>query len=308
MNSSDPHVIVLIAATGSGALPAEFARATLFEAAPDAPTGGFRVLSPGTAAELAVALDASQAAAIGRQVAAALAQLPIDVGVVPAANRRKRLLVADMDSTIIGQECIDEMADLVGRMPEVATITERAMSGEIDFAAALRDRVAVLAGLDLARVRGLLASRITLNPGARQLTATMRAHGGHAALVSGGFTLFTQAIAARAGFNEDHANKLELDGDRLTGRIVPPILGREAKLSTLLAVAAACGVSLADALTVGDGANDLAMIEAADEAGGLGVAYHAKPAVAARAGVSLRHADLVGLLYLQGYADSEIAQ
>jgi phosphoserine phosphatase len=226
----------------------------------------------------------------------------LDVNVVPAANRRKTLLIADMDSTIIGCECIDELADHVGLKPKVAAITERAMRGELDFPSALRERVALLKGLPLDALEQVYAGRVRLNPGARELTATMRAHGAHTILVSGGFTYFTQRVAAMAGFESHQGNRLADDGRALTGRVEEPILGREAKLEALEREASRLSCSPSDALAVGDGANDLDMIKRA----GLGVAYHAKPVVAAAAGASIVHGDLTGLLYLQGYRAAEI--
>jgi phosphoserine phosphatase len=225
-----------------------------------------------------------------------------DVNLVPVANRRKKLLVADMDSTIIGCECLDELADFVGVKPKVAAITERAMRGELDFPSALRARVALIKGLRLDILARVHAERVRLNPGARELTATMRAHGAHTVLVSGGFTYFTQRVAADAGFDAHQGNVLLDDGRALTGLVQEPIQGREAKLDALERGAARLGVSPADVLAVGDGANDLDMIKRA----GLGVAYHAKPIVAAAAAASIVHGDLTGLLYLQGYREGEI--
>jgi phosphoserine phosphatase len=226
----------------------------------------------------------------------------LDVNVVAAANRRKTLLVADMDSTIIGCECIDELADQVGLKPQVAAITERAMRGELDFPSALRERVALLKGLPLSALARVYAERVRLNPGARALTATMRGHGGHAVLVSGGFTFFTERVAADAGFDSHQANRLVDDGRVLTGQVAEPILGRESKLEALMQSAARLGCRPEDVIAVGDGANDLDMIRCA----GLGVAYHAKPVVAAEARASIMHGDLTSLLYLQGYRTSEI--
>ena len=226
----------------------------------------------------------------------------LDLNVLPAANRRKRLLIADMDSTIIGCECIDELADMVGLKPRVAAITERAMRGELDFASALRERVALLKGLKLEALARVYAKRVRLNKGARALTATMRAHGAHTILVSGGFTFFTTRVAADAGFEESQGNRLLDDGSALTGEVAEPILGREAKLKALEDSAARYGLSFDDTLAVGDGANDLDMISHA----GLGVAYRAKPVVAAAAGVAIAHGDLTALLYLQGYRANEI--
>jgi len=233
----------------------------------------------------------------------ALASLPVDVCVQPAEGRRKRLLLADMDSTIIGCECLDELADFAGKKAEVAAITERAMRGELAFEGALRERVAMLANLPLAALETCYHERVRLNPGARTLATTMAAHGGRCVLVSGGFKSFTGRVAAAAGFQADFANTLIDDGARLLGRVGEPILGREAKLATLESEAAALGIGLGETLAVGDGANDLAMIKAA----GLGVAYRAKPVVAAEADARLEHADLTALLYFQGYRAAEFA-
>jgi phosphoserine phosphatase len=232
---------------------------------------------------------------------AALGAVPLDLAIQPVAHRRKRLLVADMDSTMIGQECIDELADLVGLKAHVSAITERAMRGEIAFEPALRERVALLKGLPVTVVADVIANRITLMAGARALIGTMRAHAAHTVLVSGGFSLFTQEIAEMIGFDENHANTLLVENDTLTGFVEEPILGREAKLDTLLEVARYLQLPLEDTIAVGDGANDLAMIGRA----GLGVAYHAKPAVAAAADVRIDHGDLTALLYLQGYRRDE---
>ena len=228
----------------------------------------------------------------------------LDCNILPAANRRKKLLIADMDSTIIGCECIDELADMAGIKPKVAAITERAMRGELDFPSALRERVALLKGLPLEALARVYAERVRLNKGARALTATMRANGAHTLLVSGGFTYFTTRVARDAGFEFNQGNRLLDDGRVLNGTVGEPILGREAKLSALEDTVARLGFSAADALAVGDGANDLDMITRA----GLGVAYHAKPVVAAAAGTTIAHGDLTALLYLQGYRTGEIAR
>ncbi|MGP9812050.1 phosphoserine phosphatase SerB [Rhodopseudomonas sp. NSM] len=227
--------------------------------------------------------------------------LPIDVVVQPLATRRKKLFLADMDSTMIGQECIDELADFVGLKSHVAAITERAMRGEIEFEPALRERVALLKGLSLDIIDKVLATRITLTPGGRALVQTMRAHGAYTCLVSGGFTQFTRAVAERLGFAEHRANELLSEDGKLTGRVAEPILGREAKLATLLELREADDLDAIDTLAIGDGANDLGMIQAA----GLGIAYHAKPAVAASAHGRIDHADLTALLYAQGYKRSD---
>jgi phosphoserine phosphatase len=225
-----------------------------------------------------------------------------DINIVPAANRRKKLLVADMDSTIISCECLDELADMAGVKPLVAAITERAMRGEIEFAPALRERVALLKGVPLSALERVYAERVRLNPGARALVATMRAHGARTILVSGGFSFFTRRVAAAAGFQSEQANILLDDGARLLGSVAEPILGREAKLKALQDEARGLGIADVDALAVGDGANDLDMIRHA----GLGVAYHAKPVVAQAADATIAHSDLTGLLYLQGYRRDEI--
>ena len=227
----------------------------------------------------------------------ALEDLPVDLCVQPTAGRRKRLLIADMDSTIIGCECLDELADFAGVKEAVAEITERAMRGELEFEGALRERVAMLQGLALSALEACYAERVRLNPGARALVRTMAANGARCLLVSGGFSYFTSRVAQAAGFHEDRANTLVEAGGRLTGKVGEPILGREAKLAALRGEADRLGLALAEALAVGDGANDLAMIEAA----GLGVAYRAKPVVAARAHARVDHVDLTALLYFQGY-------
>jgi phosphoserine phosphatase len=255
-------------------------------------------LAPGIACDLATP---AEPAAAGAAVAAALAGQPVDLCAQPAAGRRKRLLVADMDSTIVTGESLDELAGFAGRQAEVAAITRRAMNGELDFAAALRERVAMLAGLPAAALAATL-DRLDLMPGAVTLVRTMRAHGAYAALVSGGFRQFTRAVAARCGFDEDRSNELLLTDGRLAGGVAEPILGREAKLAALEDLAAARGLPLAATLAVGDGANDLPMLLAA----GLGVAYRAKPAVAAAARCRVDHGDLTALLYFQGYRRSEL--
>lgn len=233
-----------------------------------------------------------------------LANLPVDVAVQPVANRRKRLLIADMDSTIINVECLDELADFAGVKEQVSEITERAMRGELAFEGALRERVGMLKGLGVEALQSCYDQRVRLNPGAEILVRTMAKHGARCALVSGGFTFFTSRVAEAAGFHLNHANTLiELDGV-LTGQVGDPILGKEAKLAALNAETAALGLTPADALAVGDGANDLAMIEAA----GLGVAYRAKPIVAAEADAKVDHTDLTTLLYFQGYRTEEFHQ
>jgi phosphoserine phosphatase len=233
-----------------------------------------------------------------------LGTLPIDVVVQPAAGRRKKLLLADMDSTMIGQECIDELADYAGLKARISAITERAMRGEIEFASALTERVALLKGLPVTVVEEVIGKRITLTPGGRTLVATMRKSGAHTCLVSGGFTLFTRRIAAMIGFDEDRANRLLISSERrLTGQVAEPILGREAKLAMLRDLRLRFGLATDETLVVGDGANDLAMIEDA----GLGVGYRAKPKVAEAAAAHIEHGDLTALLYAQGYRREEFA-
>ncbi|HEX7790005.1 MAG TPA: phosphoserine phosphatase SerB [Afipia sp.] len=225
----------------------------------------------------------------------------LDIVVQPVLDRRKKLLLADMDSTMIGQECIDELADFAGLKAHVAAITERAMRGEIEFEPALRERVALLKGLPASVVDEVFKSRITLTPGAVELVRTMRAHGAYTCLVSGGFTLFTQRVAEMIGFQENRANTLLVEDGKLAGQVAEPILGREAKLATLNDLRESFDFDHLDSLVVGDGANDLGMIQEA----GLGVAYHAKPAVAAAAGARIDHGDLTALLYAQGYRRNE---
>jgi phosphoserine phosphatase len=239
--------------------------------------------------------------AIVTRLRAARGDLPIDIVVQPQALRRKKLLLADMDSTMIGQECIDELADFAGLKAHVAGITERAMRGEIEFEPALRERVALLKGLAVSVVDEVLAKRITLTPGGRELIATMRAHGAYTCLISGGFTLFTNAVAAMIGFQENRANTLEVADGKLTGEVAEPIVGRAAKLATLFELRESFDLDNIDTLAVGDGANDLGMIGDA----GLGVAYHAKPAVAAAAAARIDYGDLSALLYAQGYRRDE---
>ncbi len=227
--------------------------------------------------------------------------LPIDIVVQPQAARRKKLFLADMDSTMIGQECVDELADFAGLKAHVAAITERAMRGEIEFEPALRERVALLKGLSVSTIDEVLKKRITPTPGGRELVATMRAHGAYTCLISGGFTLFTSAVAAMIGFQENRANELKVEDGKLTGEVAEPILGRAAKLATLIELREAFDLDDIDTLAVGDGANDLDMIRQA----GLGVAYRAKPAVAAAAAARIDHGDLTALLYAQGYRRDE---
>jgi phosphoserine phosphatase len=291
---------VLNVAAGAPALEPACARAIHDACGRAAKPREIEWLSPDKAFDIAFDGDANAVRAALRE--SVRAEWLLDINIVSAANRRKKLLIADMDSTIVGCECIDELADFVGLKPKVAALTERAMRGELDFPSALRERVALLKGLPLDAMAKVYAERVRLNPGARELTATMRANGGYAVLVSGGFTYFTRRVAAEAGFDTHQGNRLIDDGHELSGRVGDPILGREAKLEALESTVAQLGWSADDALAVGDGANDLDMIKRA----GLGVAYHAKPVVAAAAATSIVHGDLTGLLYLQGYRESEI--
>ena len=222
----------------------------------------------------------------------------VDLVVQPSGGRRKKMLLADMDSTMIQQECIDELADEAGVGERVAAITAAAMNGELDFDGALRERVGLLKGLPESVIDDVLDKRITLMPGGPVLLATMKAHGAYAALVSGGFTAFTAAIAGTLDFDENRANTLIADGGVLTGEVGLPILGKQAKVDALEEITARLGISEADVLAVGDGANDLGMLTRA----GMGVALHAKPSVAAECDVRIYHGDLTALLFIQGYA------
>ncbi len=229
---------------------------------------------------------------------------PIDVVVQEQDSRRKKILIADMDSTMIQQECIDELAEEAGLREHVAAITARAMNGEIEFEPALRERVALLKGLPLSVIDKVISTRISLMQGGVELVRTMRKHGAYTALVSGGFTSFTRRVAEMIGFNEDRANTLLHDGAHLSGSVSDPILGREAKVDKLIEIADRLGLTPQDAIAVGDGANDLGMIQLA----GTGVALHAKPAVAAQAKVRIDHGDLTALLYIQGYRKSDFVE
>ena len=254
-------------------------------------------LDPGVAAEFA--LEAVPANLWG--VWDGFQAMGIDLAVQPAVGRKKRMLIADMDSTMIQQECIDELADEAGVGAYVAGITARAMNGELEFDAALRARVGLLRGLEEAVIARVIRDRITLMPGGQALVATMRGNGGYAALVSGGFTAFTGAIAGVLGFDENRANTLLVEGGRLTGAVAEPILGRAAKVQALEEISARLGISPAEAVAVGDGANDLGMLGLA----GMGVALHAKPSVQAECQLRVNHGDLTALLYLQGYRREE---
>ncbi len=230
-----------------------------------------------------------------------LKHLPIDINVVPTVNRRKRLLIADMDSTMIEQECIDELGVVAGVGDKIKAITARAMRGEIDFADALRERVGLMAGLDASVIDKIVREHLTLMPGGKTLVATMKAHGAYTALVSGGFKQFTYRVAALVGFDTNEANDLIIENGKLSGRVSEPILGKEAKVEALNRISSVHGLTVADAIAVGDGANDIPMLQTA----GMGVALHAKPKVQEAAPYCVNHGDLTALLYLQGYAREE---
>jgi phosphoserine phosphatase len=274
---------------------------SLAEKAADAvKASGLYWLADGIACDIALR-DDSDIEAASAALRTVIGDAPVDLAVQAAETRRKKLLIADMDSTMIGQECIDELAAEVGLKDKVATITARAMNGEIAFEPALRERVALLKGLPVSVIDEVIEKRITLTPGGSELIATMKAKGYYTALVSGGFTVFTSRIAATLGFHENRANIL-LDADgRLTGEVAEPILGKQAKVDALNEIAARLGISPEEAMAVGDGANDLGMLHLS----GAGVALHAKPAVAAEAKIRIDHGDLTALLYLQGYRKSD---
>jgi phosphoserine phosphatase len=302
------HLAVTLVAPDPAVLAAAQERAEQALRPLSAQVAGRRRLGPGAldlAVEAFTSLSAREILTAAREaVHQALEGLPVDAAVQPAEGRRKRLFVADMDSTIIGCECLDELADFAGVKAEVAAITERAMAGEIGFEGALRERVAMLGGLDAAALQRCYDERVRLNPGAWTLVQTLRAQGVRCVLVSGGFRFFTARVAEACGFHADRANRFVEAGGVLTGAVHEPILGRAAKLAALREEAAGLGIDLAAAIAIGDGANDLAMIEAA----GLGVAYRAKPVVAAQADCRIDHADLTALLYFQGYAAEDFAQ
>ena len=254
-------------------------------------------LAPGEAVEFEVMSQPDNQWAVWESCQAA----QVDLVVLPAQGRRKKMLLADMDSTMIEQECIDELADAAGVGARVKDITARAMNGELDFEGALRERVGLLKGLDASVIDEVLAQRITLMPGGKALLGTMKANGGYAALVSGGFTAFTSQVAAQLGFDENRANTLAVQEGKLTGDVGLPILGKQAKVDALSEITARLGISDTDVIAVGDGANDLGMLHRA----GLGVALHAKPVVAAECDVRVNFGDLTAVLYVQGYAKDD---
>ncbi len=261
---------------------------------------GLYWLADGIACDIALR-DGSDMDDARKQIADIIVSLPVDLVIQEAETRRKKLLIADMDSTMIGQECIDELAAEVGLKDKVAVITARAMNGEIAFEPALRERVALLKGLPISVVDEVIAKRITLTPGGPELIATMKSKGGYTALVSGGFTVFTSRIGATLGFDENRANTLLEENGMLTGFVAEPILGKQAKVDALEDIAEKLGISPDDAIAVGDGANDLGMLHLA----GSGVALHAKPAVADEAKIEINHGDLTALLYIQGYRKTD---
>ncbi len=293
---------VLTLAAPPGRLSGELVSAASAELARVAPASGRpRWLVAGTACDLPFA--GASPKRVEERLRRRLGGAAVDLAAQPVAGRRKRLLVADMESTLIANEMLDELGDFVGKRPEIERITARAMRGELDFAGALRERVALLAGLG-AEVLEQALERVEVNPGAAALAATMSAHGAFTAIVSGGVGVFAEPVAERLGFDAWRANTLEVSGGVLTGRAAPPILGRDAKVRALEDFCRQLGVAAADAVAVGDGANDLDLLRAA----GLGVAYHAKPAVAAAARYRVEHGDLRTLLYFQGYGEGEIVE
>jgi phosphoserine phosphatase len=294
------RLVLTLVAGDHDALEAALPLALEAVAACGRPVADTHILGEGAAD---IFIEGADPVALRAHAATAMERQAVDLCVQAAAGRKKRLLVADMDSTIIACECLDELADFAGLKEEIAAITAAAMSGEIAFEGALTQRVSRLAGLELGVLQRVWDERVRLTPGARTLASTMTAHGARCVLVSGGFDFFTSRVAAAAGFAAHRANRLIDDGVRLTGAVGEPILGREAKLAALIEEAALMDVGLEETLAVGDGANDLAMIEAA----GLGVAWRAQAIVAARADARVDHGDLTSLLYFQGYGADEFA-
>ena len=287
------HIVTLLTSPAARSL-----EPALVESLRNAWGGGDAVwLSPDEAAEFGVARMPDNF----WQVWADLQGMAVDLAIQPEAGRKKKMLLADMDSTMIEQECIDELAEVAGVGARVKELTARAMNGELDFEGALLERVGLLKGLDAGIIDEVLARRITLMPGARELVATMRGNGAHAALVSGGFTAFTAKVAGELGFDENRANTLLVEGGKLVGDVARPILGRAAKVQALEEITARLGIGEADVMAVGDGANDLEMLGRA----GAGVALHAKPSVAAECDIRVNFGDLSALLFLQGYSRAE---
>lgn len=295
------HILTLIGPPAGGDTPLPALADTLAAGLPG--NSGADWLAGGVACDFALAAGGNTNA-LADLIGRAVDGLPVDWALQPAEDRRKRLLIADMDSTIIDQECIDELGAALGIKADIAAITERAMRGEIDFVPAVRERVALLKGLKHEELARVFKDRITIRPGARTLVRTMRANGAHTALVSGGFTFFTDRVADAVGFDENKANSLKFTDGVLDGTVSEPILGAQAKLTALHAYVDRLRIRPSQTIAVGDGANDLAMISAA----GLGVAFKAKPAVAAAADACVNHADLSALLYIQGYRRSEFAE
>lgn len=294
-----PFVATLIAHPSNPILSSKIGEA----AASAVSASGLYWLADGIACDIALP-DGCDLAAAKAAISEVIGDLAIDLAIQNAETRRKKLLIADMDSTMIEQECIDELAAEVGLKDKVADITARAMNGELDFEFALRERVGLLEGLSLDVVDDVIKNRITLMSGGKTLVATMKKHGGYCALVSGGFTVFTGPISKEIGFDEHRSNLLLEEGGILTGSVGDPILGRQAKVDALNEISGKLGITPDDAIAVGDGANDLGMLQLA----GSGVALHAKPTVAAQAQIKMDHADLTALLYLQGYRKSDFAE
>ncbi len=301
MNSPNDHDFVISFVFKAKSAKDMGALATLCANTPDFKMHKVEILSPDKAVDVYIETPPQN---LKERIGKALAvhRLDVDFALQKAKGRKKKLLICDMDSTLIGQECIDELADFAGVGPHVADITERAMRGDLDFEAALRERVALLQGLPLSTLQTCFDERIKLNKGALVLARTMKAHGATTVIVSGGFTFFTKRIAELSGFQYTQANVLLDDGKVLSGTVKMPILGRAAKLEALQDYAGDLG-GPDMALAIGDGANDLAMIKAA----GLGIAYHAKPVVAEAAHCAINHTDLTSALYFQGYKESEFA-
>ncbi len=277
------NILVLIAAPGSGAITEDI------------------VALVGTQPKWLAHRDAAEFSQFPADINQRLKSAPLDINIVPTVNRRKKLLIADMDSTMIHQECIDELGVVAGVGDHIKDITARAMRGELDFDGALKERVALLKGLDAAVIEKVIRERISFMEGGKTLLATMKANGAYAALVSGGFTAFTAHVAGALGFDENRANTLLIENEKLTGQVAMPILGKEAKVESLHRICKARGLSIADSIAVGDGANDIPMLLEA----GMGVALHAKPKVRELAPYVINHGDLTALLYLQGYTKSE---